>query len=153
MFVASWDIVGALQAGRGWAMDLRFPSVFSEDVTMWMDADCGFGLPSLVPSKLAEDGWSIFTFPLYIQWGCNDEDRLFPPGWQRMSDGSSLSLCIQWGCNDVTLVRELVTMALRLAHWVVLCFTLDPMGWLGSGHHGAQSAPSSRDVVASHYGK
>ena len=27
-------IVGSLQAGRGWAMDLRFPSVFSEDVTM-----------------------------------------------------------------------------------------------------------------------
>ena len=63
-------------------MDLRVPSVFSEDVTMctiadyecglwmqttdadygcelWMwimDADCGCGLPSLVPSKIEEDG-------------------------------------------------------------------------------------------------
>ena len=61
-------IVGALQAGRGWAMDLGFPSVFSEDVTMWMDAD-------------------------YHCW-C-------PPGWQRMGDGPSLSLCIQCGCNNV----------------------------------------------------
>jgi hypothetical protein len=26
----------ALQAGRGWAMDLRFPSIFSEDETMWI---------------------------------------------------------------------------------------------------------------------
>ena len=28
-------IIGALQVGRGWAMDLRFPFVFSEDVTTW----------------------------------------------------------------------------------------------------------------------
>ena len=35
MFVALRDIVGALQVGKGWAMDLHFPSVFSEDVTMW----------------------------------------------------------------------------------------------------------------------
>ena len=58
-------IVGALQVGKGWAMDLRFPSVFSEDVTMWMDADCGCGFPLLVPSRLAEDGRWIFAFPLY----------------------------------------------------------------------------------------
>ena len=33
--VTMWStIVGALQAGKGWAMDLRFPFVFSEDVTM-----------------------------------------------------------------------------------------------------------------------
>ena len=33
--VTMWStIVGALQVGRGWAMELRFPSVFSEDVTM-----------------------------------------------------------------------------------------------------------------------
>ena len=58
-------IVGSLQASRGWAMCLRFPSVFSEDVTMWMDADCGRRLPSLVPSRLVEDGRWIFAFPLY----------------------------------------------------------------------------------------
>ena len=56
----------ALQAGRGWAMDLRFPSVFSEDETMWTDADCGLRITIVGP-----------------------------PGWQRMGDGSSLSLCIQ----------------------------------------------------------
>ena len=27
-------IVGSLEAGKGWAMDLRFPFVFSEDETM-----------------------------------------------------------------------------------------------------------------------
>ena len=27
-------IVGSLYAGEGWAMDLRFPFVFSEDVTI-----------------------------------------------------------------------------------------------------------------------
>ena len=35
MFATLRDIVGAIQAGRGLAMDLRFPFVFSEDVTMW----------------------------------------------------------------------------------------------------------------------
>ena len=46
-------IVGALQDGKGCVMDLRFPSVFSEDVTMRTNADCG--LPSLVPSRMAEE--------------------------------------------------------------------------------------------------
>ena len=32
-------------------------------------------------------------------------------------------------------------------------FTLDPLGWLGLGHSGVHSAPSSRDVVVSHYGQ
>ena len=59
-------IVGALQAGKGWAMDLRFPSVFSEDEMMWTHADCGL--------------WIAIVDP---------------PGWQRMGDGSLLSLCIQ----------------------------------------------------------
>ena len=38
----------ALQAGRGWAMDLRFPSVFSEDETMWI-VDCGLRIMIIGP--------------------------------------------------------------------------------------------------------
>ena len=45
-------------------MDFRFPSVFNEDETMWIDADV-----------------------VYHHW--------FPPQWQRVDDGSSLSLYIQ----------------------------------------------------------
>ena len=56
----------ALQAGRGWAMDHCFPFVFSEDETMWTDADCGLRIMIIGPL-----------------------------GWQRMGDGSSLSLFIQ----------------------------------------------------------
>ena len=88
-----------------------------------------------------------------IQWGCNDEDHWFPLGCRRMGNGSLISLCTQWGCNDITLVRALVTTSFRLPHWVVMCFTLDPLGWLGLGHYVVQSVPSSRDVVSSNYGQ
>lgn len=34
-YVTMWStIIGSLEAGRGWAMELHFPSVFSEDVMM-----------------------------------------------------------------------------------------------------------------------
>ena len=52
----------ALQAGRGWAMDLHFPSVFSDDETMWIDADADYGLPSL--ALQASKGWVMdLRFP------------------------------------------------------------------------------------------
>ena len=44
-------------------------------------------------------------------------------------------------------------MVLGVAHWVVPCFTLHPLGWLGLGHLGVESTPSSRDVVSSHSGQ
>ena len=78
------------------------------------------------------------------------------PGWQRMADGgfaSPLYSMRMKRCVSFTLVKALVTMALRLAHLVVSCFTLDPLGWLGLGHSGVHSIPSSRDVVVSHYGQ
>ena len=79
-----------------------------------------------------------------------------PPGWQRMGDGGFASPLYSVRikrCVWITLARALVTMALRLAHRVVPCFTLDPLGWLGLGHYGVHSTPSSRDVVVSHYGQ
>ena len=92
MFAASGDIVATLQAGKGWAMDLRFPSVFSEDVTMWS---------TIVGSLQAGSGWamdlrfrSVFSEDVTM-WMAADCHRWCPPGWQRMGDGSSLSLCIQ----------------------------------------------------------
>ena len=58
MWIADFGLLSlALQVGRGWAMDLHLPSVFSEDETMWIVI-------------------------------------VGPPGWQRMGDGSLLSLCI-----------------------------------------------------------
>ena len=61
MFATSGDIVGALQAGRRWAMDLRFPFVFSEDVTMWstivgsLQAGRRWAMELRFPSIFSED--------------------------------------------------------------------------------------------------
>ena len=71
---------------------LRFPSVFSEDEMMWTDAN--------VDCKL----WIMIVGP---------------PDWQRMGDGgfaSPLYSVRMKRCVWITLVRALVTMALKLAH-------------------------------------
>ena len=77
----------ALQANRGRAIGLRFPSVFSEDETMWIVIVGPLGWQRMgdglrFPSVFSEDGtmWIAIIGPL---------------GWQRMGDGSSLPLCIQ----------------------------------------------------------
>ena len=68
-------------------MDLRFHFVFSDDEMMWMvivgfQAGRGWVIDLRVPSVFSDDEtmWIVIVGP---------------PGWQRMSDGSSLPLCIQ----------------------------------------------------------
>ena len=83
----------ALQDGKGLAMDLHFPSVFSEDETMWIDVDVYCGLPSLVVQ--ASIGWAMdLRFPFVFS---EDETMRIvgPLGWKRIGNGSSLSLYIQ----------------------------------------------------------
>ena len=52
-------IVGALQVSRGWAMDLHFPPVFSEDVTMRivgaLQAGKGWAMDLHFPFVFSED--------------------------------------------------------------------------------------------------
>ena len=73
--------------GRWW---LRFPFVFNEDETMWIEEYDRW------PSRLVEDGRWWLRFPSIFS---EDETMWIvivgPPSWQRMGDGSSLSLCIQ----------------------------------------------------------
>ena len=76
----------ALQAGRGWTMDLLFPSIFSEDETMWIVEYDRW------PSRLVEDGRWWLRFPSVFS---EDETMWIvivgPPGWKRMGDSGFAS--------------------------------------------------------------
>ena len=75
-------------------MDLSFPSVFSEDEMMWTDVDVDYGLSSLALQD--GRGWAM---DLHFPFVFSEDEMMWmiiigPSGWQRMGDGSSLSLCI-----------------------------------------------------------